>query len=146
MSEHSQSASLMWPATFPGSENVDQPHVTVLYGGDKSEIELKPLAALLYLKDLITAPGEVPVTGVEAFGDEDDKVWVAVLDPVSLVAVRETIKAKLEGFGLKDASDFPEYRPHVTLGPHSEEQPEAPESVTLGPLEAWWGDDHISVP
>jgi 2'-5' RNA ligase len=100
---------------------------------------------LLVTSRYADAPGEVQVTGVEQFGSgEDDAVWVATLDDSELGELQSSIKAAADRFGFKDASSFPDYRPHVTLGKKTgEEPPEAPTSVTLGPLEAWWGNDHI---
>ena len=147
MNEFTSSAGLMWPATFPGSENVEDPHCTVVYLGDVKEQPHGALALLLVTNDHLDAPGEVKVTGLEIFGhDENSKVWVATLDDTKLGPLRAKIKAAIERYGFKDGSSFPDYQPHVTLTKYSGEnsRPEAPKSVVLGPLEAWWGNEHIS--
>ena len=147
MNEYTSSAGLMWPATFPGSENVDDPHCTVLFLGDVAAQPLaNPLALLLVVNDYLTAPDDIAVTGLEVFGGgEHSKVWVATLDPASLAPLQAGIKAEAVRWGFKDASSFPDYKPHVTLGRYYGEdtRPKAPKSVTLGELEAWWGNEHV---
>lgn len=146
MNQFTSSAGLMWPATFPGSENVDDPHCTVVYLGKVTEQPHTPLALLLVSNDYLEAPGDVRVTGVEIFGEgEDDRVWVATLDDTRLGPLRAKIKAAIERYNFKDGSSFPDYRPHVTLSKYEgdDSRPEAPQRVSLGQLEAWWGGDHI---
>lgn len=143
MTENSQSACLMWPATFPGSEKVQQPHTTVLYLGELSNVPLSGTAALLVNTDYLQAPGEVKVTGLEVFGPEDDQVWVARLDDTVIGPLREKIKKQSARYGIMDASSYPDYKPHVTLGSKSGPKPAAPKTVHLGPLEMWWGDEHL---
>ena len=152
MSDYTSSAGLMWPATFPGSENVDDPHCTVVYLGDVKAPPLdNPLALLLVTNDYLAAPGEVAVTGIEKFptggsgGDAGGAVWVARLDDSTLGPLRAEIKAAAEHWAFKDASSFPDFKPHVTLGKYNGEdsRPEAPKSVNLGELEAWWGAEHV---
>ena len=144
MNENTSSAGLMWPAWFPGSDNVDDPHCTVLYLGEKSSLPLGPGALLLVANDYIDPPGDVAVIGLDIFGDNE--VWVATLDPTSLSPLRAEIKEAVEQFGFMDASSFPDYKPHVTLARYEgeESRPTAPTSVYLGDLEIWWGDDRIS--
>lgn len=144
MSEYDDSAALMWPAIFPGSDKIEVPHVTVLYLGDKGEVPVSAMAALLVNIDNLAAPGTVATTGLEVFGEDDDRVWVATLDDSVLGPLRARIKERSARYGILDASSYPDYRPHVTLVPYSSEKPKLPRSVTLGPLEMWWGDEHIS--
>lgn len=144
MSENDESAALMWPAIFPGSDKIDIPHVTVLYLGYKNQVPVSASAALLVNIDHLEAPGTIATTGLEAFGSDDDKVWVATLDDSVLGPLREQIKARSARYGIMDASSYPDYRPHVTLAPYGKDKPALPRSVTLGPLEMWWGDEHIS--
>lgn len=146
MSEYSSSAGLMWPATFPGSEKIDGAHVTVVYLGEVSDIRATPNLLLLALDGLHETVGDVSVVGTEVFGGgEHDKVWVALLDDKGIGPWREDIKSQLEACGIKDASSFPDYKPHVTLGPYTEgsKAPKVPETVHLGRLEVWWGDKHV---
>lgn len=136
----------MWPATFPGSENVDDPHCTVVYLGKVKVQPHSALALLLVSNDYLEAPADVAVTGVEIFGGgEDDKVWVATLDDSKLGPLRAKIKAAIERYSFKDGSSFPDYKPHVTISKYEgdDSRPEAPKSVSLGQLEAWWGGEHI---
>lgn len=149
MSEFSTSACLMWPVTTPtGTEGVGgaDPHVTVLYLGDSENLHVKPMYVFLALQDLVNSPGEITVAGTEIFGDDDDQVWVAVLDDSELGRIQSQIKGiLLEDLGIKDESSYPIYRPHVTLAPYVEgsEPPIVPESFALGDLEVWIGDEHF---
>lgn len=143
MTEISQSACLMWPATFPGSEKIKDPHTTVLYLGELDNVPTSGSAALLVNSDYLKAPGEVRVTGLEVFGPDDDQVWVATLDDSVLGPLQAKIKEQSARYGIMDASSFPDYRPHVTLGPKSSAKPTPPKTVHLGPLEMWWGEEHL---
>lgn len=144
MTENAQNACLMWPAMFPGSEEIDDPHTTVLFLGELDTVPVPGAAALLVNVDNLAAPGTVQVTGLEVFGPKDDQVWVATLDDTVLGPLRKRIKEQSEKYGIMDASSFPDYRPHVTLAPYSKTAPKVPDVVTLGPLEMWWGDEHFS--
>lgn len=139
----------MWPVTTPtGTEGVGaaDPHVTVLYLGDRENLHVKPMYVFLALQDLINSPGEIAVTGTEIFGEDEDRVWVATLDDSEIGRLRMQIKELLlEDLGIKDASSYPVYRPHVTLAPYVEgsEPPAVPETFMLGDLEVWMGDEHF---
>lgn len=142
--EIDNSKCLMWPASFPGSDAIEDAHCTVLYMGDDVDLELDPTLVLSALYPYLDAPGVVEVTGVEIFG-EDEKVWVATLATNRLDPLRSDIKEVVHSqLNVSDASSFPTYRPHVTLGPVTDEDnpPAAPTEVTLGSLELWLGYEH----
>ena len=139
--DYDHSSTLMWPVP----EIDTGAHVTVLYCGEDLKLKLPPWTYLKMLRGLAEAPGAVAVTGTEVFGEGDNRVWVATLDDTELGPLRADIKRFCyDILGFQDASSYPDYRPHVTLGPWTEgsEAPEVPESFDLGALEFWIGNDH----
>ena len=145
MTEYSETAVLVWPVILP---EVNVAHTTVLYLGEVADIDVPKERIIEVLASLplnISSETEILVTGTEIFGDET-KVKVAVLDDSVLSMEQRFIKAALEVWaGVKDAGSYPNYRPHVTLGKVGENVIPTPESVTLKPLELWWGDEQIVV-
>lgn len=139
--DYSDSAGLMWPASFDGSEAVDDPHCTIMFLGNASELRMKPAYIFMHIFDYLDAPGEIAVVGTEVFGNEE-KVWVATLDPAALETLQKGIQEALSAVGVENKSSFPDYRPHVTLGPAtSDVAPEAPSVVVLGEPQVWLGDE-----
>lgn len=145
MTEYGETAVLVWPVILP---EVNVAHTTVLYLGELTDIDVPKERIIEVLASLplnITSETEILVTGTETFGDET-KVKVAVLDDSVLFLEQKFIKAALEVWaGVKDAGSYPNYRPHVTLGKVGENVIPTPASVTLKPLELWWGDEQIVV-
>lgn len=145
MTEYAETAVLVWPVVLP---EVNVAHTTVLYLGEVADIDAPKERILEVLASLplnISSETEILVTGTEIFGDET-KVTVATLDDSVLSMEQRFIKAALEVWaGVKDAGSYPNYRPHVTLGKVGENVIPTPESVTLKPLELWWGDEQIVV-
>lgn len=142
--DYSNSAGLMWPATFEGSDAVDDPHCTIMFLGNADELRVSPAYIISAMLDLLDAPGEVAVQGPEVFGS-DEKVWVAVLEPEALSSLQASIQEALKEIGVENKSSFPDYRPHVTLGPAVDESnpPAVPSTVVLGEPQVWLGDDRF---
>lgn len=141
--DYSNSAGLMWPASFHGSEKIDDPHCTIVFLGEADKLRVGPQYILTELRDYLDPPANISVTGTEIFG-QDEKVWVALLDTEVLKPLQAEILSIIETkLGLENASDFKDFKPHVTLGPvvEGEETPEAPESVDLLSLQVWLGKE-----
>lgn len=145
MSDYPDSATIMWPAEI---DSVDVPHTTIMYLGEIQDLDVSPEEIINVLKNLnLDAPGDVPVQGVEIFGEEN-KVFVAILETEKLSLMREYIKAAVQvHLPLQDASSYPDYRPHVTVGSvdNYTGPKEIPASIPLGDIELWWGDDHFTI-
>lgn len=149
MKTYPDSAGLMFPATVDTKieTNVD-PHVTLLYLGEIADLKYTPVALLHALKPYrgLTV-GEVRPKSFEFFGRHNEDLVVEVADPL-LPIVRSLVEKVLSGTGAENASEFKEYRPHVTLIEDfygDIDNLELPSLVTLGPLEIWWGDDRITI-
>lgn len=145
MSDYPDSATIMWPASI---DSVDVPHTTIMYLGEIQDLDVTPEEIINVLKSLnLSSPGEIPVQGVEVFG-EANKVFVAVLEPENLTLQRDYIKAAVQvNLPLKDASSYPDFRPHVTVGSvdNYNGPKEIPASIPLGEVELWWGDNHYTI-
>lgn len=88
------------------------PHMTLVYAGAIEDHEYTAFNALA--KDAITIanmmmPFELPVKGIEVFGDEDR------VDVLSLGTTPELLKARdlVEHW---NRSEFKEFKPHCTIG------------------------------
>lgn len=125
---------------------IDFPHVTLVCVG-KTE-DLKPglfneLAKTVSSLSMLTSPFYLKVSGVEVFGD-DEKVDVLRLIPnPELVAMREFLKGW-------DNGDFPDYKPHATIGPegsvtnwNSQSTP-MPIALYFDRIVVCWGDDRLT--
>lgn len=92
----------------------DLPHMTLVYAGKVDELSPGDFNAMG--KDAISAgrlTGSfvLPVTGVEEFGDETEKVDVLTLHPNSqLLAARRLVEHW-------NRSQFKDFKPHATIGP-----------------------------
>lgn len=145
MTEYSDTAIIVWPAVLP---EVDVAHTTVMYLGKIPDITVPKEKILEVLRSIpLSIKEETPisVTGTDIFGKEE-KYVVATLDPTILEIDQKFIKAALQIWAdVHDAGNFPDYRPHTTLGPEGNAAIETPDSIVLKPLELWWGDEQIVI-
>src|SRR5688572_13400028 len=106
---------------------IDLPHLTVVYVGDISE--RKPSDFYDLAKDasslaMLSKPLTLNVTGLEVFGDEE-KVDVLRLHASSqLLAMREMVKRW-------DNNEWPDYKPHTTVGPQGYFSGEIPKYLSF---------------
>lgn len=101
------------PANAPYVKQ-DFPHMTLVFAGP---IEGRDMTEFNDMgKDAITAARatssfSLNVTGVEELGDEGEKVDVLTLYPTPQLLVARQMVEKW------DQSGFPDFKPHVTIGP-----------------------------
>lgn len=91
----------------------DFPHMTLAYAGPivkLQEVDLNAMAKDAITAARVTGPFSLPVTSVEQFGDEDDKVDVLVMYPTPQLLVARKLVAHW------DKSEHP-FKPHATIGP-----------------------------
>lgn len=133
-------ATLIWPVMHP--YDIPDGHCTIMFLGEAEEIGLGPEEILSSVSET-QAPGLVGVTSYEVFGDDDDQVWVALLDDEQLFDLRERIAIELYRLGVESKSDYEDYRPHVTLAPYESEDQELPDVpfVALGVPRLWWAGE-----
>ena len=139
MNQYSTTGCIVWPVM---NTNVPAAHVTIVYLGEVSPVNNGLEKAVRALTEVdLDAPGAVEITGYEVFG-RDELVDVATLDPTPLLPAFESIEAALIRNGLHNASSFPEYRPHFTLGLHAPDEPlrlTQSKILLLSPV-IWWKD------
>lgn len=91
----------------------DFPHMTLVYAGeitDRSEEEFNQMAKDAISAGRITGCFNLPVTGVEEWG-QDEKVDVLTLHSTpQLILARRMVERW-------NASEFTDFKPHATIGP-----------------------------
>jgi len=151
-------------------------HATLLYFGDRSKsadparIEGSRGLFLDVLRTVAaeTEPFEASVTGIEPLGHDDRPAQVWLLDSPDLRHLFEEIPEVdseiASMYEDADATRYPEYRPHVTIGygegrddgTEADEDGEvsmadlaeaaAVQTVRFDRLSLWWGNEHVDVP
>ena len=152
MSDDNDGVALVWPVYNSPEHDVDQrivdPHITALYIGTVADwpdlddlYERCTAAGLDRLTPLVVLTGEF-----EVFGPEDGLVDVLLMDSPQLEAAREVAVMRLAEQGIYNASEWTDYRPHMTLGPKgSAAHYTVPRTVSLYPMELWYGDRKIKL-
>ena len=115
-------------------------HTTLVYVGDDIDLNaflLKDaLVKMALVVSTITSPFLVEVSGIEVFGDEE-RVDVLALEPrPKLLAVREL-------FLKWDNLEFPDYKPHATIGPAFGPRQNIPIALLFDRICVWWGDEKV---
>jgi len=85
----------------------DEPHVTILYGFHDDEVKLNDIKEAI--DKVITKPVEIKLTNISCF--ENDKYDVVKFDVESPVLHKANEVAK----EFPHTSDYPDYKPHVTI-------------------------------
>ncbi len=150
--DFSSIASVSWPAVYDAVE-LPNPHCTVVYMGEINRLTKVDVDALTEaLKPYSVPPGRISIDHFSVFGPDDGKVLVAELAmPEDFLTLREMIKQVVIEQGGRDASSYPDYKPHVTIKKLPNETTELPENlpeggfITLLPPQLWWGEDYRSL-
>lgn len=136
--EHDQSIGIMYPVNWPTDD--PEAHCTLFYLGEMPDISFTQHDLIDALEEAnLEAPGEVPTAGLELFGPEKD-IPVVRLDSLLLRTQKAALGYILRGYGVKDASSFPDYQPHVTL---VNPQKEIPTTINLAAPQIWWGNERL---
>lgn len=132
----SDGIAVVYPANWP-QDDIDEPHCTVIYLGKTKEVDFTKadVEAALHQAGLIE-PGAIPTNGVEMFGPEKDIPVVALKSTKFLNLQRDVLEAILLTRGIKNGSEFKDYKPHITI---KNKNIDIPESVTLQAPVLWWG-------
>lgn len=118
------------------------PHLTLVYGGTIEDLEPPVFNELA--KDAITvarqtSPFSLDVTGVEVFGEDDEKVDVLTLQPTPpLLAARQLVEKW-------DVSQHP-FSPHCTIGPEGSAEGVLPTRLYFDRILVGWGNRDLSFP
>jgi len=125
----------------------EESHLTLVYLGEQ-EVGEEVEDAIAEYAQALSETIEMPVVGVDILGEDND-AEVLMLAPDTPSQVRDGLLEVLREHGLDDASEWPEYTPHVTLGyiPEGEEGEvlKPPEAITFDRLAIWRGEDEPAV-
>jgi len=133
--DYKKTACIVWPVL---GTDIPEAHVTIVFLGEVVGRLRRFLSVVCGLSEVRhAAPGEVITKGPAVFGPEAAPVHVVEVEEDGLDEIQYAILKGLEKYGVKNASAFPDFRPHVTYGEALPEQ--IPESYTLGYPELWWG-------
>lgn len=118
------------------------PHLTLVYCGTIEELPITSFNELA--KDAITValqtnPFSLDVTGIEVFGENDEKV-----DVLTLKAIPPLLTARhlVEGW---NASQHP-FNPHCTIGPEGSAQGILPTRLYFDRILVGWGNRSLIFP
>lgn len=121
---------------------IDLPHLTLVHCG-KIE-DLQPTGFNALAKDaasiaMMSNPITLRVRGVEVFGSDDsERVDVLRMYPSpELLGMRHF----LEDW---DTGEFPEYKPHCTIGPMGSFIPNVPSYVAFDRIMVAWGEEQLT--
>ena len=136
VSDFSQSISVVFPASWPDREDA---HCTIMYLGEIPDVSFTKAQLLAAVQPV--APGTylaADTAGVEMFGPDNDIPVVPLQHPL-LDVIHKMMTIELLSVGIESASEFTEYRPHVTI---TDADTDIPSIIILGPPVVWWGLDH----
>lgn len=137
----SDSAVIAYPASWPS--DLSTSHVTLLYLGSIAEANFTKDEVISTLAHVdLDMFFYVKTTGLDLFGPEKDIIVVRVDHPM-LHSQREAVEAKLAAVGINNASEFKEYKPHITIRPEHKQY--IPARVLLSPPYLYWGDEQIAL-
>lgn len=150
MSEYSDSIAIMFPANYP--DDRADPHCTLIWLGtfDTVSATKEEILAVLNADDY-TPPTEYKALPPKIFGRDPERVVVLPLEDTdgSLQGLRDKIDAALAAIGVKSASEYTTFIPHITTedyvpGVTKMANYPVPEKVKLGAAELWWGDERVA--
>lgn len=141
--------AIMLPVIYPAYKediyNPTDPHITMVQFLDINNPENGYTKEDIF--EVIENTGEigfqlqVPVTGVEYFGENND--WpVLRVEHQFLHKFNANLKAALGARGIIYDTRFPEFKPHVSTTAEAARDGVYPANFWTRPVEVWWGDKH----
>lgn len=117
------------------------PHCTLVYAGEIADLE--PGAFNAMAKDacslaMLACPINLRVDRIEVFGEGEEQVDVFTLVP------NDEIRSMRNFVEHWNASEYDEYKPHVTIGPPGRFIDEPPRYIAFDRVTCGWGDDYIT--
>jgi 2'-5' RNA ligase len=119
---------------------IDLPHLTVVYIGeitDRKPTEFNELAKDASSIAVLAKPLTLNVIGLDVFGDEERVDVLRLHASSELLAMREMAKSW-------DDSSWPDFKPHVTVGPQGSFSGEVPKFLHFDRLLVAWGEDSLT--
>lgn len=116
------------------------PHLTLIYSGkiqDHNPSDFNAMAKDCYSLSMLAQPIVIDTVGIEDIGPEDDLSTVITLRPTTeLIAMRNFVKQW-------DRSEWPSYKPHVTIGASPQPQSPFPPMLAFDRLMIGWGEERL---
>lgn len=143
--DFSSSAVIVWPVVYPTDMlPPEEPHCTVIYLGDVANLDKQAVIDAINETEYDVFLWVQPMD-VEYFGPEQDIPVLRVAHPY-LYKYNDFITSSLAKRGIESASQFTEYKPHVTISPEAVANGVIPtDPLLLLPVQLWWGDEKIDV-
>lgn len=117
---------------------LELPHLTLIYSGeikDHSPGDYNRMSKDVASLAMISTPICLDVMNVDVLGPPDDRVSVLSLRPsIELLSMRNLVKQW-------DRSEWPEYKPHATIGPRAPEGGSYPSRILFDRLYVGWGSE-----
>ena len=117
------------------------PHLTLVYGGKITEQEysvFNQMAKDAIIVSRLAGGFQLDVTGVETFGDDDEKVEVLTLEPTpDLIRARQLVEHW-------NRSEYTEFKPHVTVGPVGSARGVLPTSLYFDRVMVAYGNEDMT--
>lgn len=137
MSGFSDSIAIVWPSNWPMAD--EEAHCTIMFLGNISNVSFTKIDLWNAISTIKWPLMSVRTAGIEMFGPKAD-IPVVRLDSVILHTFHDKLEATLKAEGIESASEFKEYKPHITVKNYEEDML-IPDIVHLGSPEVWWGDE-----
>ena len=116
----------------------DLPHCTLVYVGDNPPLSMRPELEKASSSLAETFPIFVAnIVGVDILGPADNRVDVMLLDSPRFRYMREAV----EQF---NGSEYKEFKPHATIGPHTGEKNPIPLTLRFDRVILAWGEDRVT--
>lgn len=117
---------------------LDLPHLTLVYSGetkDHSPGDYNRMAKDVASLAMLSGPLSLDVMGMDTLGPPEDRVSVLLLRPsIDLLSMRNFVEKY-------NRSEYPDYKPHVTIGPRAPESGSYPSRIFFDRLYIGWGED-----
>lgn len=120
---------------------IDLPHLTLVYAGKIDELKStthNDLAKTALNLAMTCSPVTLDVIGTDVFGEGEETVDVLRLDSSpEIMAMRSTVSHW-------NASEYLDYKPHVTIGPVGNLPEKIPKRITFDRVMVSWGDSQLT--
>lgn len=120
---------------------IDLPHLTLVFAGKTEDLNASDFSSLTKDASSLATLGrmiDLSVMGTDVFGPPEDRVYVLELRPsVDLMVMRKFVERW-------DKSDFPDYKPHCTIGPNPPDPMRIqPSRLMFNRILVAWGDEQV---
>lgn len=139
--DHSDSIAIVWPSEYP-----DDPksHCTIIYLGKIADVGFSYEDVIFALEDIDFIAMSARPIGLDLFGEDKD-IPVILLNSSLLKAYQWRVTYELSKIDIRSASEFTDYKPHITVKTTPVPFEEVPPIIQLSLPELWWGNEHLKI-